>query len=128
MKISASYIFNICFFSLLLTACSMKTEDAEMPVPKWLKGTSTVEITWDKNKETGVNTLGGGYRVYIGNASGFDLGEAPYFDVKYDSVAAATPLTTKITTLVPGTYYLKIAGFSAQGIGVASSEATVSVP
>ncbi|MNY44493.1 hypothetical protein D3C86_1795240 [compost metagenome] len=106
----------------------MKTEDAAKPVPKWLKGTKTVGITWDQNKETGVNTSGGGYRVYIGNVSGFDLSEAPYFDVTYDSVAAATPLTTKITTLMPGTYYLKVAGFSAQGLGVASSEVTVSVP
>ena len=95
----------LCF---VLAGCGMKTEDAEKPIPNWLKGTNTIEISWEANKELSVTQAGGGYRVYIGNKSGFSLSDAPYYDVPYDD---ANPLKTQIKTLTPGTYYVGVARF-----------------
>jgi hypothetical protein len=120
--------FIVVLSAALMSGCGLKTEDAEKPIPSWLKGSSTVDVSWTKSIEAGVNKAGGGYRVYIGNKSGFSLSDAPTYDVVYDSVENETPLKTQITSLKSGKYYVRVAGFNSHAVGAPSAETTVVVP
>lgn len=72
----------------------------------------TVRVSWTANREAAVNTTGGGYRVYYSTTSGFDTATADYVDVPY--VAGPTsPTSVDIPNFMAGTYYFKIAAFSA---------------
>jgi len=71
-------------------------------------------ISWDENLETAVNRNGGGYKVYYSTNTGFNPGEVGVteIDVPYSSPDASAP-TSVLVTLSPGTYYLRIAAYSA---------------
>lgn len=72
---------------------------------------STVSVSWDANRESGVNQPGGGYRVYYSNNSGFDVGSADFIDVPYVS-GAKTPTATTLA-LSSGTHYIKVVAYTA---------------
>ncbi|MFP4611187.1 MAG: hypothetical protein ACLFQT_09210 [Thiohalophilus sp.] len=72
---------------------------------------STVAVSWDANRESGVNSSGGGYRVYHSTTSGFDIGSADFVDVPYVSGSSA-PTSTELT-LSSGTHYIKVVAYSA---------------
>lgn len=74
--------------------------------------TSDVLVSWNVNKETAVNTTGGGYNVYYSQTSGFNAGDSgvTVVDVPYVSgPSAPTSTTIQLTT---GTYYIRVAGYS----------------
>ncbi|MEX1057652.1 MAG: hypothetical protein WED11_07965 [Natronospirillum sp.] len=71
---------------------------------------STVTLSWDANRESGVNSTGGGYRVYHSTTSGFHIDNANVTDVPHAS--GTTPTSTTLT-LSSGTHYIKIAAYSA---------------
>lgn len=72
-----------------------------------------VRVSWTANRETAVNSLGGGYRVYYSTTQGLSVAAAPFVNVSYDAGAAASPTTATIPGLSPGTYYIKVAAYSA---------------
>lgn len=72
-----------------------------------------IQISWDANLETAVNSLGGGYKVYYSSNSGFNPGDVGVteIDVPYSSGASAP--TSVLTPLNPGIYYIRVAAYSA---------------
>ena len=73
----------------------------------------SILISWNANPETAINRSGGGYKVYYSNNSGFNPGDGGVteIDVPYDSgVSAPTSLQIEVD---PGTYYIRIAAYSA---------------
>jgi len=85
-----------------------------------------VTISWAANRESGVNSAGGGYKVAI-------TGQ-PVIDVPFAS-GTATPTST-VTTLAPGSYSVTVkayAALDAQGgssgsTSVASQSVPITVP
>lgn len=87
-----------------------------------------VKVSWEQNRETAVNSLGGGYRVYYSTTENFNITNADVVDVLYVS-GPATP-TSIIISLSSGTYYFKVVAYSnlnPSGSGP-SRETSVSVP
>jgi len=100
-------------------------------------GTSgTVTVSWDANKETAVNSLGGGYIVYYSKTTGFNPADVGVNSkiVPYVSGANA-PLSTTITTATSGSWFIRIAakstlnapGSTAGSVSTASSQIKVCV-
>ena len=73
----------------------------------------SILVSWDENPETAVNRLGGGYKVYYSSNSGFNPGDVGVteIDVPYSSGVSAP--TSVLISLSPGTYYIRIAAYSA---------------
>lgn len=77
-------------------------------------GSSTVSIvavSWSENSESGVNSAGGGYKVYYSTTSGFSVSGANFVDVPWVSGPAAP--TTVNLSLATGTHYIKVVAYSA---------------
>lgn len=89
------------------SACS-----AALIAYEYLGPSPTVQVSWTANKETAVNSTGGGYRVYYSTTSGFNTATASYVDVPYAG-GASTPTTANITGLMVGTYYFKVVAYSS---------------
>jgi len=87
---------------------------------------SSVTLTWAPNHESGVNSIGGGYKVLISGQ--------PVIDVPYTS--GPTALTTATVPLQTGTYTVTVqayAALDAQGgsggsLSAPSTPLTVNVP
>ncbi|HLF22557.1 MAG TPA: hypothetical protein VI565_01445 [Burkholderiales bacterium] len=90
--------------------------------------TAGVQVSWTANREAAVNRAGGGYRVYHGRTSGFDLATASFIDVPYNSGATA-PTSTSLL-LSSGDNFIKVVAYSALNPNgsAPSGEITVSVP
>jgi hypothetical protein len=96
-------------------------------------GGSPVNVSWAANRETAVNSTGGGYRVYYYQTSGQSLSCASFVQVPFVSGPTA-PLSTSLS-LPSGTWYVRVVGYSALNapgnVGASSapsSEVTVAVP
>ena len=76
-------------------------------------GTSVVRVSWAANRETAVNTTGGGYRVHYAPFSGFTPGAGGTFtqDVPYVSGSSA-PVSVDLS-LSNGTWFFKIEAYSS---------------
>jgi hypothetical protein len=74
---------------------------------------ASILVSWDENPETVVNRSGGGYKVYYSSNSGFNPGDVGVteIDVPYSSGVSAP--TSVLISLSPGTYYIRIAAYSA---------------
>lgn len=88
----------------------------------------SVQVSWTANRETAVNSPGGGYRVYSSRTTGFDIATASVVDVPY-SAGASAPTSTLIT-LLTGTNFIKVVAYSALNPGgsAPSAEASIVVP
>jgi hypothetical protein len=84
---------------LALVACGGGGEGSGSSQP----GSRTVSLTWDANRESGVNRAGGGYEVSI-------TGQ-PNKDVPYVGGSAAPTSTT--VQLLPGTYQVTVRAYAA---------------
>lgn len=88
--------------------------------------TRAVTLSWNENRESGVNEAGGGYRVSV-------TGQ-PTVDVPYVSGAAAP--TTTVVQLLPGTYTVSVVAYAALdvrggtsgSVSAPSQSITVTVP
>jgi hypothetical protein len=96
---------------LSLMSCGGPTGSSTTPTPTPVSK-SAIHVTWATNRERAVNEAGGGYRVYYSTTSGFNVSSAAFVDVPYVSGASA-PTTATIGDLSPGTYYIKVAAYSA---------------
>jgi hypothetical protein len=96
------------------------------PLPSPASGSGGVDIRWDANRESGVNSAGGGYRVYYSSTGSITAG-TPFLDVAY--AAGTTPATAQLTGLAAGTYTIRIVAYSAANpTGSAGTDTTVVVP
>lgn len=113
-------VFLVALF--LLAACG----EGFMTIPS--KGSFTV--SWNASKESGVNSAGGGYRIYFAGKSGFDLSQALYVDVPYASGPLA-PTLYEMEKMLPGDYYIRVASYregpSGRVYSEPSEEASVTV-
>ena len=73
------------------------------PIPTTSLGPATVTISWDANRESGVNRAGGGYQVSVSGQ--------PTRDVPYASGSAAP--TSTVFTLSSGTYTVSVRAYAA---------------
>jgi len=89
---------------------------------------STIAVSWIANGESGVNSAGGGYKVYHSTTSGFSVSGAGFVDVPYVSGPIA-PTTTNLS-LATGTHYIKVVAYSALNPSgsPASTQIAVTVP
>ena len=102
-------IFLIALLSLfVLSGCTKDSAKA-------------VKISWSANKEAAVNTTGGGYKVYYSGASGFSVGDAGVTVVDVPYVSGPTPPTTTTIFVSSGTYFIRVAGYSAVAGGTTSN-------
>jgi hypothetical protein len=96
----ANSILAVVLIALLLAACGGGGgSSAPAPTPT----SHTVDISWTANRETAVNTTGGGYIVAVS-------GQAP-IDVPWVSGPSAP--TTVSTTLLSGSYTVTVTAYSA---------------
>lgn len=111
----------------MVAACSARTFQLQPP--------SDVLVSWTANKETAVNRVGGGYRVYHSKTKGFDVASAEVTEVPYVSGDWA-PTSVVLKQLSPGTYYIKVVAYSSMmlpdgssnSVSPASPEILLSVP
>ena len=95
-----------------------------------------LKLAWNENPETAVNSAGGGYRVYHSTNSGFNPGDAGVKVVDVPYVSGATAPTTVIVPISSGTYYVRVAAYSALNapgsssgsISTATPQITLTVP
>jgi hypothetical protein len=78
-----------------------------------LPSPASILVSWDENPETAVNRSGGGYKVYYSTNSGFNPGDVGVteIDVPYSSGESAP--TSVLLSLSTGTYYIRVAAYSA---------------
>jgi hypothetical protein len=65
----------------------------------------SVTLSWQANRESGVNSTGGGYKVSIS-------GQAATINVPYNATTGLTPTTTT-TSLYTGTYSATVRAYKA---------------
>lgn len=70
-----------------------------------------VVVSWTANREAGVNNLGGGYKVYYSQSSGFNITTANSVDVPYVSGSQA-PTSVTLLHLEQGTWYFRVVAYS----------------
>lgn len=121
--------------SVALSACGAKNKAS----PKTSAPTATISCSsasnpvifdWTANRESAVNRAGGGYRVYVGSASGFSVAQAlQNINVPYASGAQA-PTSATLSTLAKGRYFVRVAAYSNLGganLSADSSEVCIDV-
>jgi hypothetical protein len=72
-----------------------------------------VLVSWDGNPETAVNRSGGGYKVYHSSNSGFNPGDSGVTEIDVPYISGVSAPTSVLISLSPGTYYIRIAAYSA---------------
>jgi len=72
-----------------------------------------VNVSWSANRETAVNTPGGGYKVYYSVSSGFDITDAGVTVVDVPFIAPPAAPTSISLQLVSGQYYFRVVAHSA---------------
>lgn len=89
----------------------------------------TILVAWSPNRETAVNTTGGGYKVYYSSTDPLvPVLTSSVVNVPYVSGALA-PTTTELTSLTSGTYYVKVVAYSARNTtGSTSAVSSLVVP
>ncbi len=87
----------------------------------------SITFNWSSNAEAAVHTGGGGYQVCYSTTAGFALATGICTSVPYVSGATA-PTNTTIEFTANGTYYVRVAAFSAlNAAGTASPQIQVNV-
>lgn len=72
----------------------------------------TVTVSWTANRETAVNSPGGGYDLYYSTTPGFNISSVTPVNIPYAASTSSTP-TSATLNLFSGTYYFKIVAYSA---------------
>ena len=73
----------------------------------------TVNISWNANRETAVNTTGGGYKVYYSTSAGFAVTDAGVSVMDVPFVVPPRAPTTLVLQLPSGVYYFRVVAYSA---------------
>ena len=101
-----SLLALLIFSALIQISCGGGNNNAPSTV-------HTVSISWNPNRETAVNTLGGGYKVYYSTNFGFNISGFGVNVVDVPFVAPPSAPTTTSLQLASGNYYFRIVAYSA---------------
>lgn len=112
-SVSIPLIFIITATLIGCTNDGLTSPITPTPTPRAGPGSESATVTWTANRDTGVNSTGGGYRVYYANASGVaTAGNTQVVDVPYVSGPTA-PTTATISNLGAGDWYIKVVAYSS---------------
>ena len=97
---------------------------------------ASVLVSWDENPETAVNRSGGGYKVYYSSNSGFNPGDGGVTEIDVPYISGPSAPTSVLLSLSPGTYYIRMAAYSALNapgesggsISAATPQITIAAP
>lgn len=85
-------------------------------------------VTWEANRESSVNSSGGGYKVYYSTQTGFNpLTDGSVINVPYTG-DALTPNMALISDVPAGTYYVRVMAYSNLGTSDFSAEQSIVIP
>jgi hypothetical protein len=124
---------GIGFLAVVLSACG----GGGGGVPPFVcDGGSAVTISWNANRETAVNTSGGGYVVYFSKSTGFNPGDAKVCSQAIPYISGSSAPTSTIINPPSGTWYVRITatsqlntpGTTGGSESAASCQTTVVVP
>ena len=101
----------LVFPALLQNSCGGGGSDSSPLTPP--PALRTVNVSWNVNRETAVNTTGGGYKVYYSTSSGFDITDTGVSVVDVPFIAPPTAPTSISLQLRSGLYYFRIVAYSA---------------
>ena len=111
----ASFLIMAVVPALLLISCG--GGDGTGPVPASSPATPptirNVTISWNPNRETAVNTTGGGYKVYYSSTSGFNITDTGVSVIDVPFVAPPRAPTSVNIDLLSGRYYFRVVAYSA---------------
>jgi hypothetical protein len=99
------------FSALMQISCGGGGSDSLPLVPPPTH--TTVNVSWDANREAAVNDIGGGYRVYYSNSAGFNITDTGVTIVDVPFIAPPTAPTSINLQLRSGLYYFRIVAYSA---------------
>lgn len=124
MKRSTCRLILVGLSALILSACGGGGGGSSAPAPTL----HTVTLNWQANRETGVNSAGGGYLVSIS-------GQSAPINVPFNAATGTTPTTTSVS-LYTGSYTATVqayaaldsAGGATGSTSVVSSSITITVP
>lgn len=101
-------LFKVFILILALSSCGPKLQTNAID-PNFVR--SDVLVSWTANRETAVNTAGGGYVVAYSQDPNASYAEAEKVTVNYAS--GPTAPTSATINIPPGTFYIKVYAFSA---------------
>ena len=105
---TCSKVLLIISVGIFLASCN-RGSSSSSPLPR-----TDVTVSWDANRETAVNSPGGGYKVYSSTISGFNISDSGVSVVDAPYVSGALAPTSASVPLVKGaTNYIRIAAYSA---------------
>lgn len=130
------FIPLIFLFGIISIIASGGGGDGTPPPPLVCDGGSAVTVAWNANRETAVNSSGGGYVVYFSQSSGFNPGDSNVCSQDVPYVSGTTAPTSAIIEPPSGTWYVRVAatsqlnapGATGGSESAASSQTTVVVP
>jgi hypothetical protein len=96
-----------------------------------VEGTSSITVSWNANKETLVNDLGGGYRVYYSKKPGFKLNDSGVYIKEIHYISGPQTPTSTTLTIENGTWYIKVMAFmylKGECVSVPSVETSITLP
>lgn len=101
-----SLLILLVFLALMQVSCG----GGDASTPSTIR---TVNISWTANRETAVNAIGGGYKVYYSSRPGFDIPGAGVRVVDVPFVAPPAAPTSISLQLPSGQYYFRVVAYSA---------------
>jgi len=89
----------------------------------------TILVSWSPNRESAVNTTGGGYKVYYSKTDAtVSVVTSSVVNVPFVS-GTLSPTTAQLTGLTAGTYFVKVVAFSSRNTaGSVSAISSLVVP
>jgi hypothetical protein len=96
--------------TLVLASCGGGGSDSPPLAPPTL---TTVNVSWDANREAAVNDFGGGYKAYYSITQGFNINDAGVTEVDVPFTAPPSAPTNITLQLNSGRYYFRVVAYSA---------------
>lgn len=110
---AAITLISATTFMLALPGCFEVKDELKNPGGSTTTGSGSITVTWDENRDSGVNSSGGGYRVYYSRTANVATASNPnVVDVPF-SIAPSAPTQTIISNLAKGDWYIKVVAYSA---------------
>lgn len=106
---------NVVMLLLVLTGCGKSSGEGAIsvtpaPIFKHYTRTGKFEVSFAPNRESGVNSPGGGYKIYYGRDEAVSSA-TPFINVPFSGEGAAP--SARFEGLESGTYHIHVVAYSA---------------